>query len=58
MSERVKRAGSDAPPPPPFLHSVLVWLEHNVRRPLKDTPFDKWIATPAKQYYLTARRLS
>jgi len=58
MSERVKRVASDAPPPPQFLHSVLVWLEHNVRRPLETSVFDRWIATPAKEYYLTARRLS
>lgn len=58
MSERVKRAASDSPPPPKVLHSILVWLEHKVRRPLETSVFDRWIATPAKEYYVAARRLS
>ena len=55
--DRVKDAASKAPPPPSGLHSVLVWLEKNVRKKIEGTLVDKWIATPAKEYYKAARRL-
>ena len=55
--DRVKEAAAKAPPPPSGLHSVLVWLEKNVRTKIEGTAFDKWVATPAKEYYKTAKRL-
>lgn len=29
----------------------LKWLDVNVREPLKDTIFDEYIASPAKEWY-------
>lgn len=55
--DRVKEAASKAPPAPSGLHSVLVWLELNVRTNIEGSLLDKWIATPAKQYYKSAKRL-
>ena len=52
----IKKSAADAPPPPQVL-PVLIWLEINIRKPLEGTLFDKWIATPAKQYYIGAKRL-
>ena len=46
-----------APPPPKQLHQLLQWLETNVRKPLEFTAFDRWIATPAKQFYISSKRL-
>jgi len=34
-----------------YTHQCLQWLDTNVREPLKDTIFDEYIATPAKQWY-------
>lgn len=55
--QRVQRAGASAPPPPKHIHAVLSWLEQHVRKPLEGSVFDKWVATPAKQYYMAAKRL-
>jgi len=57
MSERVKKIATDGPPLTGAIHSILVWLEKNVRQPLEGTVFDKWIATPAKEYYIITKRL-
>jgi len=57
IMERVKESASKAPPPPTGLHSVLVWLENNVRTKIEGTLIDKWVATPAKEYYKAAKRL-
>jgi len=46
-----------APPPPPFLHPLLQWLETNVRKPLEGSTFDKVIASPAKKMYQQMRKL-
>ena len=56
MSEKVKKIAG-APPVPPAIHSVLVWLENNVRKPLDGTAFDKYIAKPAKEYYMSTKKL-
>ena len=55
--ERRKERAKNAPPAPKELTSVLVWLENNVRKPLEGTWFDRWVATPAKEFYVTAKRL-
>ena len=57
MSEKLKEIASRAPPTPTVLHGILVWLENNVRKPLDGTVFDKWIAKPAKEYYIATKRL-
>ena len=57
MSEKIKKSASDAPPPPKIIHGVLIWLENNVRKPLEGTTFDKWVAKPAKEYYIATKRL-
>ena len=31
---------------------ILILLEEYVRKPLSDTIFDRWIATPVKQLYI------
>jgi len=56
MSSMKERA-SGAPPAPKELDSVLRWLEVRVRKPLEGTWFDRWIATPAKEFYIDAKRL-
>lgn len=57
MSERIKKTAASAPPPPKMLENICRWLERNVRKPLEGTAFDKWIATPAKEYYIVAKRV-
>ena len=57
MSEKIKKIAAGAPPVPPAIHGVLVWLENNVRKPLDGTAFDKWIAKPAKEYYMSTKKL-
>ncbi len=57
MSEKIKQIASAAPPLPNGIHCILQWLEINVRKPLEGTAFDKWIATPAKEYYIATKRL-
>ena len=39
------------------LDSILRWLEVTVLKPLEGTWFDKWIATPAKDFYIGVKRL-
>jgi hypothetical protein len=56
-SDTAKKMASNAPPPPKFVHSVLQWLETNVRKPLETSVVDEWVFTPAKQYYMAAKRL-
>jgi hypothetical protein len=53
----VKERASNAPPAPKELTTVLRWLEISVRKPLEGTWFDRWIATPAKEFYIGAKRL-
>ena len=53
----VKERASNAPPSPKELTAVLRWLEVNVRKPLEGTWFDRLIATPAKEFYIGAKRL-
>jgi hypothetical protein len=53
----VKERASNAPPAPKELTAVLRWLEVNVRKPLEGTWFDRLIATPAKEFYIGAKRL-
>jgi hypothetical protein len=57
MSEKIKQIAGAAPPLPGAIHGIFQWLETNVRKPLEGTAFDKWIATPAKEYYITTKRL-
>ena len=57
MSDHIKKTASNAPPPPKMLDNICQWLERNVRKPLEGTAFDKWIATPAKEYYIAAKRI-
>ena len=44
-----------APPPPRpakgYMHTLLKWLDDNVRQPLAGTVFDTHVATPAKNMY-------
>lgn len=53
----IKERASNAPPAPKELDTVLRWLEVKVRKPLEGTWFDRWIATPAKEFYIGAKRL-
>ncbi len=55
-SNGLKARASNAPPPPKALHTVLQWLETHVRKPLEGTAFDRWIASPAKEYYIATKR--
>lgn len=48
---------NDAPPPPAYLDVVVRWLETNVRKPIEGSWLDTWVAIPAKQYYIGAKRL-
>lgn len=54
---QMDRAASNAPPPPKALHTILQWLDKHVRTPLQGSVFDKWIATPAKEYYKACKRM-
>ena len=33
------------------LHSVLVWLENNVRKPIEGSTFDVYVTKPLKDMY-------
>ena len=57
MSDRIKKVAAAAPPVPGAIHGLLTWLENNVRKPLEGTTFDKWVAKPAKEYYIATKRL-
>ena len=57
MSEKMKQAASKAPPiKTSTIEPVLVVMENYIRKPLEGTLFDKWIASPLKQYYIAAKR--
>ena len=53
----IKKRATNAPPPPKELEDILSWLEVNVRQPLEGTWFDRWVALPAKEFYISAKRL-
>ena len=55
--DNMKAMSKDAPPPPVYLDAVVRWLETNVRKPIEGSWLDTWVATPAKQYYIGAKRL-
>ena len=57
MSDKIKDIARNAPPLPSVFHGLLVFLDQNVKKPLKDTLMDKFIFEPAKQYYITSKRL-
>ena len=53
----MKEAASKSPPViTSYIEPTLIFLENNVRKPLENTWFDKWIASPLKQYYIAAKR--
>lgn len=52
----IKKAASNSPPTGPYVEPIVIWLEVNVRKPLEGSWFDTWIATPAKTYYIAAKR--
>lgn len=57
MSDNIKKAASNSPPvSAPIIEPTLIFLENNVRKPLENTWFDVWIATPLKEYYIAAKR--
>lgn len=56
QTTRVKTIAYGAPVIPSFTTPIVEWLETNIRGPLEGTLFDTWIATPAKEYYITAKR--
>jgi hypothetical protein len=57
MLDKLQEAASNSPPVPSGVVSPLLqFLEVNVRRPLAGTWFDQWIALPAKNYYIAAKR--
>lgn len=40
-----------------YFHSVLSWLEKNIRKPyLEDTVVDKYVALPLKELYCNTKR--
>jgi len=57
MSEKLKGIAERAPPLPSTFHGILQFLDQNVKKPLKDTFLDTFIFEPAKQYYITSKRL-
>ena len=57
MSDKLKDVAKRAPPIPSTFHGILQFLDQNVKKPLKDTLIDKFIFEPAKQYYITSKRL-
>ena len=57
MSERLKEAASNSPPiSANIIEPTLIFLENNVRKPLENTWFDVWVASPLKEYYIAAKR--
>ena len=57
MSEKLKEAASNSPPiSAHIIEPTLIFLENNVRKPLENTWFDVWVASPLKEYYITAKR--
>jgi hypothetical protein len=57
MSDKLKDVAKRAPPIPSAFHGILQFLDQNVKKPLKDTFLDTFIFEPAKQYYITSKRL-
>lgn len=39
-----------------IIEPTLVFLENNIRKPLENTWFDHWIASPLKTYYIAVKR--
>lgn len=56
MSTKIKDIARDAPPAGPWAEPIVIWLEKNVRKPLEGSLFDKWIASPAKEFYIASKR--
>ena len=56
MSEKMKDIASRAPPISSAIEPVLQFMESRIRKPLEGTWFDRWIATPAKNYYINVKR--
>lgn len=56
-STKIQMVAKNAPPPPVYVDKVVRWLEENVRKPIEGSWFDIWIAKPAKEYYIGAKRL-
>lgn len=57
MSEKIKKAASNSPPiSTSIIEPTLIFLENNVRKPLENTWFDNWLASPLKEYYIAAKR--
>ena len=57
MPEKLKDIARNAPPLPSVFHGMLKFLDQNVKKPMKGTLIDKFIFEPAKQYYITSKRL-
>ena len=57
MSEKLKEAAYNSPPiSAHIIEPTLIFLENNVRKPLENTWFDVWVASPLKEYYIAAKR--
>ena len=57
MSEKMKEVARNAPPITTWtIEPTLIFLEEHVRKPLENTWFDHWIASPLKEYYIVAKR--
>tara|TARA_B110000879_G_C10960726_1_gene427473 strand:- start:230 stop:406 length:177 start_codon:yes stop_codon:yes gene_type:complete len=56
MSEKIKNIASRSPPINNIIEPILHLLEYHIRKPLEGTWFDRWIATPAKKYYIISKR--
>lgn len=48
----------DRVPAPPALHTVLSWLDRNVRRPCEGSFIDRTVFSPVKEAYVVARKQS
>tara|TARA_B110000858_G_scaffold178505_1_gene214361 strand:+ start:102 stop:278 length:177 start_codon:yes stop_codon:yes gene_type:complete len=57
MSDKITDVAERAPPIPSTFHGILQFLDHNVKKPLKDTFLDIFIFEPAKKYYVISKRL-
>ncbi len=53
MSEQIKKAAAKTTS---IIEPTLIFLENNVRKPLENSWFDKWIASPLKEYYIATKR--
>ena len=53
----MKEVARNAPPITTWtIEPTLIFLEEHVRKPLENTWFDHWIASPLKEYYIMAKR--